>query len=198
MDALVFDTDAITVEDITEFKEYHGLHVSFVGYLDRTKIPIGIDIGFGDVIYPDAVKMDFPVILNMEAPRVNAYSLETLIAEKLEAIVHNGYLNSRYKDFYDIYVLSTNYEFSYERLRNAVIQTFENRKTQMTMDVAAFSEEFLNDPMHQTRWKAFLKKKKALIQISMPDAMNWIKAFVCPLLEGMEKTKWNPKKGIWE
>lgn len=197
-DALVFDIDAITVENITELKEYHGLHVSFVGYLDRTKIPIGIDIGFGDVIYPEAVKMDFPVILDMEAPRVNAYSLETLIAEKLEAIIHNGYLNSRYKDFYDIYVLSTNYEFSYERLRNAVIQTFENRKTQMTMDVAAFSEEFLNDPMHQTRWKAFLKKKKALIQISMPDAMNWIKAFVCPLLEGMEKTKWNPKKGIWE
>lgn len=197
-DALVFDIDAITVENITELKEYHGLHVSFVGYLDRTKIPIGIDIGFGDVIYPDAVKMDFPVMLDMEAPRVNAYSLETLIAEKLEAIIHNGYLNSRYKDFYDIYVLSTNYEFSYERLRNAVIQTFENRKTQMTMDVAAFSEEFLNDPMHQTRWKAFLKKKKALIQISMPDAMNWIKAFVCPLLEGMEKTKWNPKKGIWE
>lgn len=197
-DALVFDIDAITVEDITEFKEYHGLHVSFVGYLDRTKIPIGIDIGFGDVIYPDAVKMDFPVILDMEAPRVNAYSLETLIAEKLEAIIHNGYLNSRYKDFYDIYVLSTNYEFSYEGLRNAVIQTFENRKTQMTMDAAAFSEEFLNDPMHQTRWKSFLKKKKALIQISMSDAMDWIKAFVCPLLEGMEKTKWNPKKGIWE
>lgn len=197
-DALVFDIDTITVEDITEFKEYHGLHVSFVGYLDRTKIPIGIDIGFGDVIYPDAVKMDFPVILDMEAPRVNAYSLETLIAEKLEAIIHNGYLNSRYKDFYDIYVLSTNYEFSYEGLRNAVIQTFENRKTQMTMAVAAFSEEFLNDPMHQTRWKSFLKKKKALIQISMSDAMDWIKAFVCPLLEGMEKTKWNPKKGIWE
>ena len=197
-DALVFDMDTITVEDITEFKEYHGLHVSFVGYLDRTKIPIGIDIGFGDVIYPDAVKMDFPVILDMEAPRVNAYSLETLIAEKLEAIIHNGYLNSRYKDFYDIYVLSTNYEFSYEGLRNAVIQTFENRKTQMTMDAAAFSEEFLNDPMHQTRWKSFLKKKKALIQISMSDAMDWIKAFVCPLPEGMEKTKWNPKKGIWE
>lgn len=197
-DALVFDIDAITVENITELKEYHGLHVSFVGYLDRTKIPIGIDIGFGDVIYPDAVKMDFPVILDMEAPRVNAYSLETLIAEKLEAIIHNGYLNSRYKDFYDIYVLSTNYEFSYEGLRNAVIQTFENRKTQMTMDVAAFSEEFLNDPMHQTRWKSFLKKKKALIQISMSDAMDRIKAFVCPLLEGMEKTKWNPKKGVWE
>ena len=95
-DALVFDTDSIIVEDITEFKEYHGLHISTVGYLDRTKIPVGIDIGFGDVIYPDAVKMDFPAILDMNSPRVNAYSLESSIAEKLEAIIHNGYLNSRY------------------------------------------------------------------------------------------------------
>lgn len=197
-DAIVFDVDSITVEDITEFKEYQGLHVSFVGYLDRTKIPISIDIGFGDVIYPNAVKMDFPVILDMEAPRVNAYSLETAIAEKLEAIIHNGYLNSRYKDFYDIYVLSKRYEFSYKVLRNACIQTFENRKTQMTMDSAVFSGEFLNDPMHQKRWKSFLKKKKALIQVSMSDAMDWIKVFVCPLLEGTEKTRWNPEKGIWE
>lgn len=197
-DALVFDVDSITVEDITEFKEYHGLHVSFVGYLDRTKIPISIDIGFGDVIYPEAVKMDFPVILDMESPRVNAYSLETSIAEKLEGIIHNGYFNSRYKDFYDIYVLSKKYVFSYAELRNAVIQTFENRKTPMTMDSAAFSDEFLNDPVHQTRWKSFLKKKKALIQVSMSDAMDWIKAFVRPLFEGTEKTRWNPEKGNWE
>lgn len=197
-DALVFDVDSITVEDITEFKEYHGLHVSFIGYLDRTKIPISIDIGFGDVIYPEAVKMDFPVILDMESPRVNAYSLETSIAEKLEAIIHNGYFNSRYKDFYDIYVLSKKYVFSYAELRNAVIQTFENRKTPMTMDSAAFSDEFLNDPVHQTRWKSFLKKKKALIQVSMSDAMDWIKAFVRPLFEGTEKTRWNPEKGNWE
>ena len=74
-DALTFDVESVSVEDITEFKEYHGLHVSAVGYLDRTRIPVSIDIGFGDVIYPDAVKMDFPVILDMEAPRVNAYSL---------------------------------------------------------------------------------------------------------------------------
>ena len=197
-DALVFETDSITVEDITEFKEYHGLHISAVGYLDRTKIPVGIDIGFGDVIYPDAVKMDFPVILDMDPPRVNAYSLESSIAEKLEAIIHNGYLNSRYKDFYDIYVLSQKYEFSYEELRNAVVETFKNRKTKMTMDSAAFGDEFLNDPMHQTRWNSFLKKKKALIQVSMTDMMVRVKEFVCPLLEGTAKVKWNPENGIWE
>ena len=150
-DALLFDTTAITVEDITEFKDYHGLHISAVGYLDKTRIPVGIDIGFGDVIYPAAVKMDFPVILDTEPPKVNAYSLESSIAEKLEAIIHNGYLNSRYKDFYDIYVLSKKYEFRYADLRSAVAETFENRKTAMTMASAAFGDEFLNDPMHRMR-----------------------------------------------
>lgn len=197
-DAIVFDTDSVTVEDITEFKEYHGLHISAVGYLDRTRIPIGIDIGFGDVIYPDVVKMEFPVILDTEPPKVNAYSLETSIAEKLEAIIHIGYLNSRYKDFYDIYVLSGEYAFTYSTLRSAVIETFTNRKTAMTMDSAVFGDAFLNDPMHQTRWNAFLKKKKALIPVSMNDAMARIKRFVKPLLEGSEYTAWNPEQGHWQ
>lgn len=197
-DALVFDKESITVKDITEFKEYHGLHVSVVGYLDRTRVPVDIDIGFGDVIYPDAVKMEFPVILDMKSPIVNAYSLESSIAEKLEAIIQNGYLNSRYKDFYDIYVISKKHEFSYDKLRSAVIKTFENRKTLMTEDVAPFGVEFLNDPMHQTRWKSFLKKKKALIQVSMEEAMDRIKLFVLPLLEGAEKESWDPEKGIWK
>ncbi len=197
-DALVFDTGSVSVEDITEFKEYHGLHISVIGYLDRTKIPIGIDIGFGDIVYPDAVKMDFPVILDMEAPRINMYSLESSIAEKLEAIIHTGYLNSRYKDFYDIYVLSGKYGFDYDKLRNVVIETFENRKTTMTMDSAAFAEGFLNDPIHLTRWNAFLKKKKAIIQVSLPDAMAQIKNFVRPLIEGGNVKKWNSDDCCWE
>ena len=199
-DALVFDLDSITAEDITEFKEYHGLHISAVAYLNRTRIPIGIDIGFGDVIYPDTVEMEFPVILNMEAPKVNAYSLESSIAEKLEAIVKNGFPNSRYKDFYGIYVLSGRYIFSYEELHNAVTETFTNRNTPMTMDTAAFSDEFLGDTMHQTRWKSFLKKKKAMIPVSMNDAMTRIKAFVKPLLiqADVPVNKWDPNEGCWK
>lgn len=199
-DALVFDIDSITIEDITEFKEYHGLHISAVGYLDRTRVPVGIDIGFGDVVYPNAVKIDFPVMLDMDAPRVNAYSLESSIAEKLEAIIHNGYLNSRYKDFYDIYILSMKYSFSYDDLKNAVVETFTNRKTPITMESAAFHDDFINDPMHQTRWISFLKKKKALLQVPMVEAMNRIKDFVRPLLNDTDAvlTNWNPERGYWE
>ena len=124
------------------------------------------------MIYPDAVEMEFPVILDMEAPKVNAYSLESSIAEKLEAIVKNGFLNSRYKDFYDIFVLSEKYPFNYEELSNAIMETFTNRKTPIAMETAAFSKEFLDDSMHQTRWNSFLKKKKAMIQVSMNDAIT--------------------------
>lgn len=197
-DALTFDTETITVEDITELKEYHGLRVSIAGYLERTKVPISIDIGFGDVIYPESIKMDFPVILDMDVPKVNVYSLESSVAEKLEAIIHNGYLNSRYKDFYDIYILSKNYAFSYDELKEAFIETFENRKTRMTMDTAAFREDFLNDPVHQTRWNGFLKKKRALVQVSMPEAIDRIKSFVKPVFEEDKKDRWNPEKGAWE
>ena len=199
-DALVFDPGSVSVENITEFKEYHGLRISAVAYLDRTKIPIDIDIGFGDIIYPNAVKMDFPVILDMEPPKINAYSLESSIAEKLEAIIHNGYLNSRYKDFYDIYILSKKFSFDYAELRNAVVETFDNRNTKMSMDAAAFGEDFLNDPIHQTRWKAFLKKKNALIQVSMADAIKQIKTFASPLLDKTSSaiSKWNPERSKWE
>ena len=199
-DALLFDLDSITAEEITEFKDYHGLHISAAAYLNRTRIPIGIDIGYGDVIYPNAVEIEFPVILEMDAPRVKAYSLESSIAEKLEAIVKNGFLNSRYKDFYDIYVLSEKYPFHFEELQNAVKETFKSRKTPMTMDTPAFSNEFLNDAMHQTRWNSFLKKKKALIPVPMSEAMTRIKNFVTPLLTLSTDpiTEWDPYEGCWK
>ncbi len=199
-DALIFDLESIKVEDITKFKKYHGLHVSVSAYLDRTKIPIGMDIGFGDIVYPNTVKMEFPVILDMKAPKVNAYSLESSIAEKLEAIIKNGFLNSRYKDFYDIYVLSLKYSFDYNKLYSAVTETFNNRKTLMTMDSAVFSNQFLNDSLHQKRWNAFLKKKKALIPISLNDTITRIKTFISPLLVGSNNppSQWDPYKGCWK
>lgn len=137
------------------------------------------------------------MILDMKAPRINAYSLESSIAEKLEANVKNVFLNSRYKDFYDIYVLSKKYPFNYEDLHNAVIETFTNRKTTMTLDTAAFSDKFLNDIMHQNRWNSFLKKKKTLIPVSMNDVMDRIKKFAKPILSHTYElvTEWDPNQG---
>ena len=198
-DALVYDPDSVTVEDIAELKAYHGLRVCAVASLDRTRIAVSIDIGFGDVVYPAPVRMEFPVMLGMETPVVNAYSLESAVAEKLEAIVHNGYLNSRYKHFYDIYILSQNHAFRYDDLRGAVAETCRNRGTVMTMDAAAFGDDFLKDALHQTRWRAFLKKKKALQPVSLEDAMARIKTFVHPLLETGPRPESvrSPEDGCW-
>ena len=77
-DALVYDLASLEVIDITEFKEYHGVNVTIMAFLDRTRIPLSIDIGFGDVVYPDRVKMQFPVLLDMEIPEIYAYSISVI------------------------------------------------------------------------------------------------------------------------
>ncbi len=128
-DPLRFDLDSLKVKSITEFKKYHGVNVYINCFLDRTKIDVSIDIGFGDVIYPGRTEMEFPVVLSDEAPQIYAYSLCSSIAEKFEAIVSLAYDNSRFKDYYDIYVLSTTRDFEGQELREACKETFEYRKT---------------------------------------------------------------------
>ena len=125
-DALKYDLTSMEVRTITEFKEYPGVNVSIMAYLDRTRVPVSIDIGFNDVIYPERIKMEFPVLLNMDVPEIYAYSIYSVIAEKFEAIVSLGTVNSRYKDFYDIYMLTNRYSIDAIELKDAVQETFEH------------------------------------------------------------------------
>ena len=141
-DALRYDLDTLEVIDITEFKEYHGVNVFIVAYLDRTKVLVSTDIGFGDVVYPDRVKMEFPVLLDMDVPKIYAYSISSVISEKFEAIVSLGDANSRYKDFYDIYILADRYDLDGTELKEAVRKTFEHRGTCFD-DIFAFTDDFL-------------------------------------------------------
>lgn len=180
-DGLVFNLNSLSVTSITEFKDYHGLNVKIFAYLDRTQIPISIDIGYGDVIYPDSIEIEFPTILDNEAPKIQAYTVETAIAEKLEAIVSNGYNNSRYKDFYDIYILSNKYSINKDLLREAIIETFKNRNTKLSIDIDAFSSDFYSDPIHIVRWKSFVNKKKTEVDISLEDTIKYIKNLVINL-----------------
>lgn len=181
-DGLRFDLDSLSVTNITEFKDYHGLNVKIFAYLDRTQIPISIDIGYGDVIYPDSIEIEFPTILDNEVPKIQAYSIETAIAEKLEAIVSNGFDNSRYKDFYDIYILGNNYSINKESLHDAIIETFRNRNTELSINADAFSSDFYNSPVHITRWNSFVKKKKTEVDVSLEDTIKYIKDLILPLI----------------
>lgn len=201
-DALQYDLCTLEVKNITEFKEYHGVNVSVIAYLDKTKVPISIDIGFGDVVYPSRVKMEFPVLLSMEAPEIYAYSISSVISEKFEAIVSLGDANSRYKDFYDIYFLADSYNLDGTELKEAIKATFEHRKTGFS-DIFAFTDDFITSEIHQRRWHAFTKKKKTLLNVELLEVIDVIKAVLLPIVESIRdnkeyRLKWNHKIRAWQ
>ena len=201
-DALKFDQGTLDVKNITEFKEYHGVNVSIMAYLDKTRVPVSIDIGFGDVIYPSRVRMNFPVLLDMDVPEIYAYSIPSVIAEKFEAIVSLEDANSRYKDFYDIYILADRYDFDGMELKEAVKETFEHRGTGFD-DIFAFKDDFLASEIHQIRWKAFLKKKKAMVNVELEDVVRLIKAMLLPIVDCIVRGKeysltWDHKSRSWK
>lgn len=177
------------------------MNVAIMAYLDRTKIPVSIDIGFGDVVYPDRVKMDFPVLLDMEVPEIYAYSISSVIAEKFEAIVSLGDANSRYKDFYDIYILADRYDFDGTELKEAIRETFEHRETGFE-DIYAFTDDFISSEIHQTRWKAFLKKKKALVNAELIDVVDLLRTLLLPVVSSITDNKafaaaWDHEHRSW-
>ena len=110
-DGLAFDPDSIRAERITEDADYEGIRIRFLGTLGSARINMQIDIGFGDIVYPEPEKSEIPTILNSPAPRLFCYTRESSISEKFEAIVKIGMLNSRMKDFYDIWQLSQQFDF---------------------------------------------------------------------------------------
>nr|WP_314832849.1 nucleotidyl transferase AbiEii/AbiGii toxin family protein [uncultured Oribacterium sp.] len=200
-DALRFDLNTLDVIYITEFKEYHGVKVSILGHLDKTKVPISIDIGFGDIVYPERMKMDFPVLLDMDIPKVYAYSINSVVAEKFEAFVSLGLANSRYKDFYDIYVLSDRYNFDGTELMNAIKETFNHRGTSFD-DIVAFEDGFADDETRLMRWNSFVKKKKALIKLDFEETVQLLKILLFPIVDAIKKNElfertWSHEKKMW-
>ena len=201
-DALRFDLNTLDVIYITEFKEYHGVKVSILGYLDKTKVPISIDIGFGDIVYPERMKMDFPVLLDMDIPKVYAYSINSVVAEKFEAFVSLGLANSRYKDFYDIYVLADRYNFDGTELMNAIKETFNHRSTSLE-EIVAFEDGFADDETRLMRWNSFVKKKKALIKLDFEETVQLLKILLFPIVEAIKKNElfertWSHEKKMWK
>lgn len=200
-DPLVFRLDTMKVIPITEFKKYHGVRVSIMAYLDRTRIPVTVDIGFGDAIYPERSEVAFPVLLSDEIWQVYAYSLYTAVAEKFDALVTLAYDNSRFKDYYDLYVLAVNYDFDGAILKRAVGTTLRNRHTELN-HIAAFEEGFSEHPLRKSRWNAFVRKKKPMLQITFEDTINLIHVFMEPVIDALVNSHdinsmWNHTEKLW-
>jgi len=158
-DGLVFDASSVRMSEIREDQEYGGCRVQMVVYLAKAQINLQIDIGFGDVVRPEAEEIEYPTLLDFPAPRIWAYPREAVVAEKLQAIVALGMANTRMKDFYDLWVIGSQFSFDGPSLVEAIKATFTRRGTQIPIDVPiTLSEAFAEDPGKARQWQAFLQR----------------------------------------
>lgn len=160
-DGLAYSLATMTVEPIRVADQYHGFRIQLDVLLAGAKIPFQIDVGFGDAVVPEPVDVDYPTLLNGVAPNVRAYPREVVIAEKLHAMVIHGEANSRYKDFYDLFVLSTRYAFSGETLASAIQATFLRRHApNLEPWPMALTTAFYANARRSEQWMRYLQRTK--------------------------------------
>ncbi|MNR94748.1 hypothetical protein D3C72_258360 [compost metagenome] len=158
-DGLCFDPENIKGALIKEDQEYEGVRIQLLAKLGNIRLPIQIDIGFGDAMVPGPEEADFPTILDLPKPRLRVYPKEVVVAEKYQALVSLGMANSRLKDFYDIWHLANYSDFDGNRLSQAIAATFARRSTPLPSKLPqALTPEFYDDKTKIAQWKAFVKR----------------------------------------
>ncbi len=196
-DGLVFRGEDVRATPIREAAEYGGVRVRFNAMLEKARIPVQVDVGFGDAITPGPVEIEFPTLLGGAAPRIRAYPVETVIAEKLEAIVRLGETNSRYKDFYDLWLLGGTFDLDGAELVTAVRATFRRRATSLTTALpTGLQPAFFEGGHERGEWRAFLTRTE--ISTAPADFRNVgesLRGFLGPLLEAAAGGA--PLKGPW-
>lgn len=196
-DGVVFDVADLEATPIREAAEYGGVRVRTTATIDGARIPIQIDIGFGDAITPAPVEIDYPALLDAPAPRLRAYPVETVVAEKFEAMVTLGMANSRLKDFYDLWLISRTFGFQRLGLAEAVRRTFERRGTAIPVDIpSGLSNDFITARAGQ--WRAFLgRERMAAAPVAFAVVVADLRAFLLPLVAASgEEQVWRPG-GPW-
>jgi predicted nucleotidyltransferase component of viral defense system len=159
VDQLVFDKDSITAESIRDGSEYDGLRVRIRARLGESDIALQIDVGFGNAIVPGPEDTEVRTILGDPPPRILAYPRESVVAEKLNAMVTLGERNSRYKDFYDLHAMAGAFDFDKDSLVRAVRATFERRSTPMTVALPTpITAPFYANPDRLTQWRAYVTR----------------------------------------
>ncbi len=174
-DGVVFVTESLTIEEITVDKKYPGIRLSILATLGSIRQFVSMDIGFGDVIIPSSVDLEYPVMLEEDNYiLIKGYSIETVIAEKLQTMVDRYVRNSRMKDFHDVWSLLNGKEINEEILIDALRATFNNRVTPIEFLSTIFEDEFVNDRDLNLRWRAYLRKTKLELP-TFPEIMTSIR-----------------------
>lgn len=200
-DGLRFDSGSLAVEPIAEQTSYVGMRVKCRAFLGSATIPLQIDVGFGDTVFPRPKAIVYPTLLDFPAPQVMAYAMETVVAEKTQAMIERGLLNSRLKDYFDLCYLGRTQAFKGRKLQKAIDATLRRRKTPVPGDrIEGLSAKFATDPGKQAQWEAF-QHRAGLAREELEDVVKLVSRFVSPVLEALARNEqfdkeW-PAGGPW-
>jgi hypothetical protein len=201
-DGIEFSDSSVQVEPIREEARYGGVRVQLEARLAGALIHVQVDIGFGDAVTPEPETVTFPALLDFAAPVLRAYPIYSVVAEKTEAMVALGEVNTRMKDFFDLGFLAARYEFDGTLLVEALRATFKRRVTPWPVGVpVSLNEVFSCDRERGIRWRAFLRKN-GLTETSFPSVMNDVRQFIGPVLAATDAQqlagrRWIPGQG-WQ
>jgi predicted nucleotidyltransferase component of viral defense system len=187
-DGLEFPEDAVRTQNLREEEEYGGVRVLFKARLQNIVIPIQIDVGFGDAVTPRPQQIHFPTLLpDFPAPRLRAYTRETVVAEKLHAMVMNDMGNSRMKDFFDVWTLCREFAFEGATLAAAIRATFQRRATALPEATpVALTDAFSQDASRRTQWNAFLRKGRLDAEgAALDEVVAALRRFLAPPLDAL-------------
>ena len=204
-DGLVFEPETVVARSIREESIYGGIRITLRARIEQARIPIQVDIGFGDAVVPDPEETDFPPLLDFPAPRLRAYRRETSIAEKFLALVTLGQDNSRMKDYFDIWLLARDFAFEATVLSAAMKAAFIRRNVPIPEDVPiGLTATFAEDARKRSQWTAFVRQRVVARETTpaLPEVTAKISDFLLPLLQAIKAQQpfvrsWQPG-GPWQ
>ena len=159
-DGLRYDAESVRVMRIKEDADYEGVRIKLFAFLERSRVPVQVDVGFGDALVPEAEHGELPGLLDFPSPQLRCYHPLTSLAEKFQAMVKLGSLNSRMKDFYDVWCIIKICEFSQEEVIAACVATFEHRDRKFSLDVDFIEADFGKQEALNTLWRAFCRNQR--------------------------------------
>jgi hypothetical protein len=201
-DGMVFDPETVRTERIKEDADYEGVRIRFIGLLGKARAPMQIDVGFGDVVTPGAEPITYPVLLDFPPAELDGYPMETVVAEKFQAMVYLGTSNSRLKDFYDVWLLASQFHFDGTSLARAVTATFANRETNIDVRPIALAPDFTEQRSTVAQWAAFRSRlAKEQVPEKLSEVVTLLVTFLLPVADACAATtsfemRWSPG-GPW-
>lgn len=201
-DGLVCDAQSVSATRIAEHAEYEGVRVGWQCSLGNARVTLQLDVGFGDSVLPGPYEITYPTILNFPPPRLLAYSRESVVAEKFQAMVRLGEINSRMNDFFDVWLLARHFQFAGDVLAEAIGETFRNRDTEIHANPFPLSTEFSGAAIQQDRWTAFVRRTRLdSVPASLADVIVLIERLLGPIAHALAHGRsfwgtWDPP-GPW-